>query len=111
MPKQRRKAARTQLWFDSEAIVKFEYGKIKGKVDNLSAKGMFIETSQHIPEYSEVEIKIIFKSKTPSIPRSKFKTRSEILLSNSESSTMIFVFHILRKAFVVSTPFDTISIK
>ena len=66
MPKQRRKAARTQLWFDSEAIVKFEYGKIKGKVDNVSAKGMFIETSQHIPEYSEVEIKIIFKSKIPS---------------------------------------------
>ncbi|MBE9541978.1 MAG: PilZ domain-containing protein [Proteobacteria bacterium] len=66
MPKQRRKATRTQLWFDSEAIVKFEYGKIKGKVDNVSAKGMFIETSQHIPEYSEVEIKIIFKSKTPS---------------------------------------------
>ena len=66
MPKQRRKATRTQLWFDSEAIVTFEYGKIKGKVDNLSAKGMFIETSQHIPEYSEVEIKIIFKSKIPS---------------------------------------------
>ncbi len=66
MPKQRRKAARTQLWFDSEAIVKFEYGKIKGKIDNLSAKGMFIETLQHIPEHSEVEIKIIFKSNTPS---------------------------------------------
>ena len=66
MPKQRRKATRTQLWFDSEAIVTFEYGKIKGKVDNLSAKGMFIETSQHIPEYSEVEIKILFKSRIPS---------------------------------------------
>jgi len=66
MPKQRRRATRTQLWFDSEAIVTFEYGKIRGKVDNLSAKGMFIETSQHIPEYSEVTIKIIFKSKIPS---------------------------------------------
>ena len=66
MTRQRRRASRTQLWFDSEAIVKFEFGKVRGKVDNLSAKGMFIETSQHIPVFSEVEIKILFKSRIPS---------------------------------------------
>ena len=66
MEKQRRKSTRTKLWFDAEAIVKFDFGTIKGKVDNLGAKGMFFMTSQKIPQNSDVEIKLIFKSKKQS---------------------------------------------
>jgi hypothetical protein len=66
MKKQKRKTTRTKLWFDAEAIVKFDYGTIKGKVDNLGSKGMFLETSEKIPKNSDLEIKIIFKSESQS---------------------------------------------
>jgi hypothetical protein len=66
MEKQKRKTTRTKLWFDAEAIVKSNHGVIRGKVDNLGSKGMFVETSQKIPRNVEVEIKIIFKSESPS---------------------------------------------
>ena len=54
------------MWFDAEAIVKHDFGTIKGKVDNLGSKGMFLETSQKIPKNSDLEIKIIFKSENQS---------------------------------------------
>jgi len=66
MPEQRRKTTRTELWFDAEAIVKSKHGVITGKVVNLGSKGMFLETSERIPRNVEVEIKIIFKSESPS---------------------------------------------
>ena len=66
MKKQKRKTTRTKLWFDAEAIVTSNHGVITGKVDNLGSKGMFVETSQKIPRNVEVEIKIIFKSESPS---------------------------------------------
>lgn len=66
MQKQRRRTTRTKLWFDAEALVKSNHGVITGKVSNLGSKGMFLETSQKIPRNVEVEIKIIFKSESPS---------------------------------------------
>ena len=66
MQKEKRRTTRTELWFDAEAIVKSNHGVITGKVNNLGSKGMFIETSQKIPRNVEVEIKIIFKSESPS---------------------------------------------
>ena len=67
MPRQRRKTMRSRLWFDARAIVKFDYGTIRGIVHNLGARGMFLRTSQRIPEYSKVEVKIMFHSKVPSV--------------------------------------------
>lgn len=66
MPKQRRKTTRTELWFDAEAIVKSNHGVITGKVENLGSKGMFLETPERIPRNVAVEIKIIFKTESPS---------------------------------------------
>jgi hypothetical protein len=67
MPKQRRKTTRTELWFDAEAIVQSnDHGVITGKVENLGSKGMFLETPERIPRNVEVEIKITFKSESPS---------------------------------------------
>ena len=66
MPEQRRKTTRTELWFDAEAIVKSKHGVLSGKVVNLGSKGMFLETSEKMPRNVEVDIKIIFKSESPS---------------------------------------------
>ena len=66
MPRQRRKTTRTELWFDAEAIVKSKHGVITGKVVNLGSKGMFLETPERTPRNVEVEIKIIFKTESPS---------------------------------------------
>lgn len=66
MTKQRRKTSRTDLWFASEAIVTYENWIIKGFVNNLGARGMFLETLQKIPVDTDVEVEIIFQSKNPS---------------------------------------------
>ena len=66
MPGEKRKTSRTKLWFHAEAIVKSDYGTTRGKVDNLGAKGMFVETAKRFAENSEVEIRILFKSEIPS---------------------------------------------
>ena len=65
MEKQRRKTTRTDLWFDSEAIVKYENKTIKGKIKNLGARGMFLETSQKIPKNTNLDIKITFRTENP----------------------------------------------
>lgn len=48
----------TRVAFDIEATVKYQDHEFRGKVDNLSLKGMFIKTIEKIVLNDLVEIKI-----------------------------------------------------
>ncbi|UCF92672.1 MAG: PilZ domain-containing protein [Desulfobacterales bacterium] len=62
---EKRKTTRTQLWIESEATVNYQGRQIKGKVGDIGAKGMFLETPEKIPEKSQIELTIVFQSKKP----------------------------------------------
>jgi Tfp pilus assembly protein PilZ len=50
--------------FDIEAIIKYEGRTFSGKVDNLSLKGMFIQTSEKFKLYDTIQITIHLAGET-----------------------------------------------
>ncbi|MBU1168835.1 MAG: PilZ domain-containing protein [Proteobacteria bacterium] len=95
MEKKNRKNTRNKVWPETEVQLKFRdkaelhsnsITKIKAKVDNLSASGLFALTEERISSQTEVDIKIDFQ---PGEKKSNFIHATGIVLRQEDNGVAV----------------------
>ncbi len=62
---EKRKTSR--ILFDAEATVKAGETEIRGKIDNLSMKGMFLNTREVLPDHDQLRITILLSGSSSAL--------------------------------------------